>query len=550
MTERLQRHIIVMQEDEHEGLLADNAGLVNIYGIKRGTQLSFKGENIKFAENINPKEHVVLCDLKAGYPIIELGVIIGYAKNDLKAGTRLDPSPIGNMVHDINYSEVPHFCHLKKGPKVDSNLEKRTFEGYRRSGLFKRESAGIENKVGIINTVKCSEVAANNIAALARKKILPEFKNITDVISITHPFGCGMSPGPEKDELIMLIRTILKNPNFGAFYVIGLGCEHICVREGVEGSVLGELQEDFPEFSNRIKFSSLQKWDDELNAINQIICEDDFNSCFEYANKFCREELPLSYLSIGLKCGGSDVWSCVVNAALGIAADKIIHSGGSAIITEVPEMEGFLHVFAQRARTQEIGEKIWKLTDDFARICKSYPIPSEGRQVLSPAQYEGGLLNIFRKAAGACLKAGNSDIVGILNYGESIYDQNESGLFILEGPGYDPIAVTSLGISGSQLSVFTTGLGTPLGSALGKVIKAGTYSGSTGLKNQLDILADDVLCGDKTIDQLGEELYGLILDVASGRTVTAVEILNKKLKENGLPNEHNEFMLWKRWGDH
>lgn len=426
-----------------------------------------------------------------------------------------------------------------------------TFQGFRcQVALDGKEGAGTENLVAIVSTVKCAAVAANNLAYLARRKLLSKHPNVTGVVAITHESGCSLpdgSKGQATKELLRILIRVMNHPNIRAIFLLGLGCEHLTPCLDVPENITPLLESQVIDFKQRVIADVLQRFSSEIRALNSII-NGPLNKLFIKANKYKRESIPLSYLTLGLKCGGSDGYSgTCANPALGVAVDRLVSAGGAAIITETPELAAAIPALVKRARDKKIARWLNGLLPRFDRVSHKYPIPGQGRQFMAPGNKIGGLRNALVKSAAAAKKSGSARVEGVLEYGDSIYTSQRRGLWVLDCPSYDQISTPGLGLSGAQIIAFTTGLGTPIGSAISQVVKIGNRH-QMGLKEHVDYFADGVIKG-RTIEAVGEDIFELIIAIASGEKRTKVAVLNDKMFSLGMSEMHQEFMPWKRWGD-
>ena len=390
------------------------------------------------------------------------------------------------------------YLSIPETPKTDHLF----WKGYSRYHQGKLVGAGIKNKVMVLNTVKCSETASINIAHLIRMQFADQFKNVDDVVACTHDFGCGMPTGDAKRELVKLLVRAMNHPNIGAIILIGLGCEHLSLNEALPGNIVGVLREDVYDFERRVFLSSIQSYTSEYEALKSI-AEIQGKKAMQVANESAREELPLRYLTLGLKCGGSDRFSGVsANAVLGTLSDLIIENGGRVIITETPEFEGSMELLAARATSLEIPECLLDLIPKIDRLCGNYPISASGYQDIAPGNKGGGLHNARLKSAGALKKCGSKPVVGYLEYGESLPIDSPNGVYVLDCPSYDQISTTVLLLSGAQTVAFTTGLGTTISSAISPVLKIGNRK-KMGLNEHVDLYSKEVLFG-KRIEEIAQ----------------------------------------------
>lgn len=534
---------IILSKENHPPFLQDNIA-VAIQDISAGTELSFDASGLKIPADISIGCSFAITQLKPGDGIVSHGVQIATASEVIQPGEALIPGKQGNISDKVQIPEeqISATCQKFENPE----LQKRTFKGYQRLINGKVHSVGTENNLIILNTVKCSQVSCQNLAYFLKQNHLKDYQNVDDIVSITHELGCGMPEGQPRTELAQILVSIMNHPNTGAVVLLGLGCEQISIRDDQDESYLSYFKKNVVNFDKKVTFGHLQQYSNEIDAIKNV-SKNQATKALEYANQFERKDSSISYLSLGLKCGGSDRFSGITaNPVLGKTSDMLISAGAKSVITETPEFEGYLHVMAARANDPQLKEWLLTLTKRFDEVSKNYPIASSGKQKIAPGNFHGGLLNIYMKAAGAASKSGTQPVQGGLEYNESLHGK-DGGLYVLDCPSYDQISTAALALSGCQMVAFTTGLGTSIGSSLCQVLKIGSQK-KLGLYDHVDFFADKILAG-ATIESQAEILFDFILKLASGEVQSKSKQYNKEMLEAGLPYAHEEFMLWKRWGD-
>lgn len=427
-----------------------------------------------------------LCDIKAGENVIKYGSPIGHATRDIAVGEHVHTHNVktnlaGNLEYTYSYKDYGL-------AKVESDL---TFEGYVREN----GDVGIRNDVWIVNTVGCVNKAAEAIAKRTGAKFFP------------HPFGCSQLGGDHRTTQLIL-RGMVNHPNAGGVLVLGLGCENNNIAEFQK--VLGEYDE------KRVRFLNCQDVTDEIEEGVRIVKE-----LQAYADTFKREGVSISKLRLGLKCGGSDGYSGIsANPLVGSLSDRLISHGGSCVLTEVPEMFGAEHLLMERCESREVFDKTVALINNF----KDY-FTRHGQVIYenpSPGNKAGGITTLEEKSLGCVQKGGLSPVVDVLDIGDRL---TKNGLSLLNGPGNDIVAVTNLMASGVHMILFTTGRGTPLGSAVPTVKISTNRSLSEKKKNWIDFDASPVLEG-VAMEALTDELLDYVLSVASGKET--------KNEENGF----------------
>ncbi len=426
--------------------------------------------------NLENGHKYALCDIKKGENIIKYGSPIGHATEDIKKGEHVHTHNVktnlsGNLSYTYNYRDYG----IKQ---VASDL---CFEGYVREN----GDVGIRNEIWIINTVGCVNKTAQILSEKTGARYFP------------HPFGCSQL-GCDQKITQLILKGMVNHPNAAGVLVLGLGCENNNIK--VFKEILGDYNE------KRVKFLVCQDYEDEIEEGIKLI-----NELKEYAKGFKREKINISKLRIGLKCGGSDGYSGIsANPLVGSLSDRLISHGGSCILTEVPEMFGAEHLLMERCENREIFEKTVKLINDF----KDYY--TRHNQVIyenpSPGNKEGGITTLEEKSLGCVQKGGLGKVVDVLSYGDTI---SKNGLSLLNGPGNDIVAVTNLMASGVHMILFTTGRGTPLGSAVPTVKISTNKNLAQKKKNWIDFDASPVLT-TTTMEDLTDSLLEYIIKVASG----------------------------------
>ncbi len=412
-------------------------------------------------------------DIKCGENVIKYGNPIGHATEDIKKGEHVH-------THNLktNLSGNLEYTYNRCVYDIPYKYEERYFMGY----LRKNGEAGIRNEVWIVNTVGCVNKVAQRIAEKTGARYFP------------HPFGCSQL-GDDQTVTQKILCGMVNHPNAAGVLVLGLGCENNNIE--VFKNVLGEYDEE------RVKFLNTQDIEDDIAEGIRIVEE-----LKKYADTFKREKLPVSMLKVGLKCGGSDGYSGITaNPLVGRFSDKLIAMGGSCCLTEVPEMFGAEHLLMQRCESEEVFSKTVSLINDF----KDYY--SRHGQVIyenpSPGNKKGGITTLEEKSLGCVQKGGLSPVTDVLDYGNRI---RKPGLSLLNGPGNDIVAITNLMAAGVHIILFTTGRGTPVGSAV-PTVKISTNAELAKRKNGwIDFDASPTLFGN----DLTDELFEYIINVAEG----------------------------------
>lgn len=463
--------------------------------ITEGETFSVDSLSIKALEKIDKGHKIALRDIKQGENVIKYGFPIGHATTDIKAGQWVHTHNVKTNLGEI--SSYEYNPHLSDAEKVETDI---SFKGY----LREDGRVGVRNEIWIIPTVGCVNRNVNMIAQIASQKYAGA-KNVEGFYAYTHPYGCSQL-GQDHLRTQTILANLVKHPNAGGVLVLGLGCENNNIDEFKK--VMGEYNPD------KVKFLVAQEVEDEIQAGVDLIGE-----LVEYASRFERKDCPISELVVGLKCGGSDAFSGITaNPLVGSFSDKLISYGGSTILTEVPEMFGAETILMNRAINREVFEKTVKLINDFKEYFMRYNQPIYENP--SPGNKKGGITTLEEKSLGCTQKGGTSDVVDVLNYGDVV---KEKGLSLLNGPGNDIVASTVLAAAGCQIILFTTGRGTPLGTAV-PTIKISTNSDLYSRKsNWMDFDAGRLLAGE-SMEKLTEELLDYVIKVASGQKCKAEEM--------------------------
>ncbi|MHC1758877.1 MAG: UxaA family hydrolase [Negativicutes bacterium] len=440
-----------------------------------------------FAAEAVPAAHKIsLCQIAKGEPIIKYGHPIGVATANIPAGHWVHMHNVATLLGGVlKYEYRPNLVS-------QATLAPVTFNGYRRPD----GRVGVRNEIWILPTVGCVNRNAELIAVEATRQfgILP---NIDGIYACPHPYGCSQM-GEDHRQTQEILANIVRHPNAGGVLVLGLGCENNHIEAFQKG--LGEWD---PE---RVKFIDSQSVDDEITAGVEAV-----GQLAVHAEKTFRSACPVSDLVIGLKCGGSDAFSGITaNPLVGRISDRVIAMGGSAVLTEVPEMFGAETLLMARAQNPAVFQAITDMINDFKRYYQLH------NQVVyenpSPGNKQGGITTLEDKSLGCIQKGGSSTVMDVLPYVGRV---KAKGLSLQTGPGNDLVAVTALAAAGCQLILFTTGRGTPLGTLV-PVIKIATNEPLFRKKNRwMDFNAGRLLSGT-SMDHLAEELFELVLSTASG----------------------------------
>lgn len=476
------------------------------------------GEPVKALTEIRQGHKMALVFIPAGTKVLRYGSSIGEATCDIVPGAHVHSHNLRSaIVVNETYRWQPISLVKDAGEKEERISPERmcaeetcaericsekttsplTFDGYRR----KDGSVGIRNEVWIVPTVGC----VNRIAEQLAKEANTRFAGMTDgFFAWTHPYGCSQL-GDDHETTQRLLARLVRHPNAAAVLVLGLGCENNLISSFQK--VLG------PVDSSRIRFLEAQQAQDEQAEGMALLEQLAF-----HAATFRREPVPLSALTIGLKCGGSDGLSGITaNPLAGMISDRVTTLGGSALLTEVPEMFGAETILMNRCREEADFHNLVNLIDGFKEYYTQHGQPVNENP--SPGNREGGITTLEEKSLGCIQKGGASPVSAVLRYGEPVAAK---GLNLLEGPGNDIVSLTALSASGAHLVLFTTGRGTPLGGPVPTVKISSTDALAEKKPHWIDFNAGRMLTEDP--DSVANDLFRLVVDIASGKAQTRNEV--------------------------
>ncbi len=442
------------------------------------------------AEAIPQGHKMALEPVCPGGMVVKYGLNIGHATRDIQPGQWVHTHNMAtNLSGEVEYTYTPAAVPLKP-------LAPRTFQGYRRPD----GRAAVRNEIWIIPTVGCVNDVAK--ALVQRNQDLVK-GSIDGLWTFPHPFGCSQT-GADHAQTRKLLASLVRHPNAGAVLVLSLGCENLTREQFLE-----ELGPYDPE---RVKFLTCQDVPDELEAGRTLLEE-----CAAYAGRFSREEIPVSELVVGMKCGGSDGLSGITaNPAVGRFSDMLCAMGGSTVLTEVPEMFGAENFLISRCVSEEVFHKASDMLNGF----KDYFI-RHGEVVYdnpSPGNRAGGITTLEDKSCGCVQKGGSAPIVDVISYGGQV---TRKGLSMLYGPGNDLVSATALTAAGAHIILFTTGRGTPFGAPAPTMKIASNTPLAERKPGWIDFNAGVIADGTRTIPEAAEDLMDLVVQVASGRQTKA-----------------------------
>lgn len=462
--------------------------VVCLRAMKAGETVSDGNKEVKLLQDTPAGHKVLLTDKKEGEDIIKYGYPIGHATKDLKAGEWVNENNLKtNLAGTLEYTYNP------VNEKLNIPVENRTFKGYVR----KNGDVGVRNEIWIVPTVGC----VNGIAEQLAKELETETRldGIDAVHAWHHNYGCSQL-SEDHEATRKVLRDIVLHPNAGAVLVLSLGCENNQPDDFM--AMLGDYDKE------RIQLVVTQK----VEGDESEYCMDILRKMYKICKEDKREDVPMSKLRVGLKCGGSDGFSGITaNPLEGEFSDWLVAQGGTSILTEVPEMFGAETILMNRCENRQLFEQTVSLINNFKNYFLSHGEPVGENP--SPGNKAGGISTLEDKALGCTQKCGRAPVSGVLEYGDRL---EVSGLNLLSAPGNDLVAATALASAGCHLVLFSTGRGTPFGTFV-PTMKISTNSDLYNRKkNWIDFNAGQLVDGGKTMKELLPEFIDKIIAVASG----------------------------------
>ncbi|KML19712.1 MULTISPECIES: UxaA family hydrolase [Burkholderia] len=490
----------------------DDDVLITRGALAAGTILADFG-GLAAATDIPPAHKIACRDVALGAPVRRYGQIIGFATQPVRAGDHVH-------VHNLSMGDFDRDYAFGEDIKtLEPATVPLTFNGFRRSN----GRVATRNYIGVVSTVNCSATVTKLVAQhFSAPGILDAYPNVDGIVPITHSFGCCIDHhGEGVQQLRRTIGGYVKHPNFAGVVIIGLGCEAnqmgaMFVAEGIEPNEL------LVPLVMQEQGGTQKTVDAAIAAVQHML---------PVANRAAREPLPVSHINIALQCGGSDGYSGITaNPALGAAVDLLVRHGGTAILSETPEIYGAEHLLTRRAISKEVGEKIVERIHWWETYAERERGSIDNNP--TPGNKAGGLTTILEKSLGAVAKSGSSPLMGVYRYAEPV---DTHGLVFMDAPGYDPMGATGQIASGANLVVFTTGRGSCFGAKPAPSIKVATNSKMYArMIDDMDINCGEIMEGTASVEQKGEEIFRMIVEIASGR----------KSKSEALGVGNEEFVPW------
>jgi altronate hydrolase len=473
-------------------------------------------EGVAVSGLVPPGHKVAVRDIAQGAPVRRYNQIIGTATQPIRAGQH---------VHTHNLA----FASFERDHAAGADARPTSYASRPASfnGIVRADGrVATRNYIGILTSVNCSATVARAIADHFRPDLRPEslaeFPMIDGVVALTHGGGCATASDGE--PLQVLRRTLggyARHPNFAAILVVGLGCE--------TNQIAGLMEQEGLKAGTALHAFNIQ----DIGGTSKTVLHgvELVNWLMEEANKVKRQRVSASHLMVGLQCGGSDGYSGIsANPALGAAVDRLVRHGGTAILSETPEIYGGEHLLTRRAVSGDVADKLLARLRWWERYCQRNDAEMDNNP--SAGNKAGGLTTILEKSLGAIAKSGTTNLVDVVEYAQPV---TQHGLVFMDTPGYDPVSATGQVAGGANMICFTTGRGSAYGCAPAPSLKLSTNTALWQRQGEdIDINCGEIVDGSASIDELGERIFQLMLETASGH----------KTKSEMHGYGQNEFVPW------
>lgn len=516
--------------------------LVALEDLPKGPCFCNEG-TFHLSQDVPQKHKFITSDLKQNEKVIMYGVPVGKVTSDLKSGSLLTTE---NLIHFAEEASITARKVVSWNPPNISKFSSRSFDGYHRTDgrvgtanywlvvplvfcenrNLKIIEEALTRQLGYHRPNKYESIVVERLTGAAVETAeTPKrrFQNVDGIKFLYHQGGCG-GTRDDSESLLRLLAGYVHHPNVAGATILSLGCQHAQIHwfQEIEKQM-------FPGDDRPVYFLEQQQLPSEEALIIKAI--DYTLEGLKYANQLQRKEAPLSKLTIGLECGGSDGFSGIsANPTLGFVSDLLVSLGGSTLLSEFPELNGVEQNLMDRCISEALAEKFLKLQRTYEQ--RALAVGSGFDRNPSPGNIKDGLITDAIKSAGAAKKGGTAPVSDVLDYTQQVMGP---GLHLLCTPGNDVESTTALASSGANIILFTTGLGTPTGNPVVPVIKV---SSNSSLKNRMSDIIDfdtgSIIQGQSTVQSKGEELMDLIIKVASGKETCAMKL------------EQNDFIPWKR----
>jgi altronate hydrolase len=492
---------------------ADNV-LIAREPLALGQQIEVGGNGVRMRAQIPAGHKVASTRIARGEQVRKYDTVIGLAARDIEPGDHVH----SHNIQFIEYDRDPGFGLDVRPVDYVPDAERASFMGIVRPD----GRVGTRNFIGLFSSVNCSATVIKKIAEWFTPERLKDYPNVDGVVAFAQTSGCGMSsPSYHFDVLRRTIAGYVRHPNLAGALIVGLGCERNQVSDLVESQGLRQ--------GALLRTMVMQEIGGTRETIEAGVAA--VQEMLPAANAIRRMPVAASHIKVGLECGGSDGFSGITaNPALGAAMDILVRHGGTAILSETPEIYGVENMLTRRAVTREVGQKLLDRIEWWKEYTRGHNGQFNG--VVGPGNQQGGLANIFEKSLGSAMKGGTTPLQAVYEYAEPI---DKAGFVFMDSPGYDPVASTGQIASGANLICFTTGRGSMFGSKPAPTIKLASNTPMfKRLKEDMDINCGLVLDGEVSMQEMGQLIFEEILRAASGQ----------KTRSEALGLGDHEFVPW------
>jgi altronate hydrolase len=488
---------------------SDNVAVARV-PLSAGQPVEVQGQAFSAAAAIPAGHKMAIATIRTGEPVHRYGEVIGFATRHIAPGDHVH-------VHNLAFSDLDHTkVRPEPQPLIEPRRSTKSFLGYTR----KDGRVGTRNYIAVVAASNCAAYTSELIAESFGDTKLPE--NVDGIVAFPHGEGCGMSIGPDSQQLQRTLEGVLAHPNVSAAIILGLGCEVNQIDHYLGRSDDGYIP---PEGLVGVTLQESGGTHAAVEAARKRI-----KTLIEVAAAEKRVEQPASKIALGLNCGGSDSFSGITaNPALGYCSDLLVEQGATVVLAETTEIFGAEHLLLRRARNEEVAAKLVDCIEQYKAYLRQFGGSFNDNP--SPGNKEGGLSNILEKSLGAVAKAGTTTLEDVLNYAERI---RSAGFVFMNTPGYDPVSLAGLAAGGVNLIAFTTGRGSAIGFPSIPVLKISSNTHTyRRMRDNMDVNAGRIADGEATVEQVGREMFEMLLRAASGER-TAAERLG-----------HHEFVPWR-----
>jgi len=485
---------------------ADNVAVARV-PISPGTALVVDGVRVVARDAIPAGHKVAVAAIQPGEIVLRYGQPIGRAREPVPPGGHVHTHNLAFEELDREYQYPP--CDLP----VPERRDTPAFLGYVRED----GRVGTRNYIAVVAASNCSAHTAELVAGSYAGQTLPP--NVDGVVAFPHGDGCGHAAGPDMEQLRRTLGGVLAHPNVSAAVIVGLGCEDNQIAHYLDSGLRP---------ASRLAGLTLQSSGGTPGALEAARREID--RFLDQASAERRVPAPACRIVLGLNCGGSDSFSGITsNPALGYCCDLLAAAGATSVLAETPEIFGAEHLLVKRSRNRQVADKLLTCIQNYKQYLSRFGATFDDNP--SPGNKAGGVTNILEKSLGAVAKGGTSPLIDVYQYAERV---TAPGLVFMDTPGYDPVSLSGLAAGGCNLIAFTTGRGSAIGFPTVPVLKIASNSHTfRRMTGNMDVNAGAIADGGKTVQQVGQEIFDLLLEVASGRRTCAERL------------GHREFVPWR-----